>query len=129
VWDKGEAVGGGGDTATCWKRTFELIHVRGNGPLRMKRDGAVLRFPVGTGADFENHPCEKPVPLLRYLIRQLSDPGDVILDPTMGSGSTGVAAMREGRRFIGIELDPAHYATALKRLTAATGGGEGQLFG
>lgn len=128
VWDKGPAVGGGGDPATCWKRTHELVYVRRNGHLRAGRDEAVLRFPVVTGTDFEHHPCQKPVALLRYLIRQLTAPGDLVLDPCMGSGSTGVAALREGRRFVGCEIDPGHYATALRRLTHAAGAGADQLF-
>lgn len=57
----------------------------------------------------------------------MTGPGDVILDPCMGSGSTGLAAMKEGRPFIGIELDPAHYSTARRRLVTATGAGPGQL--
>jgi hypothetical protein len=74
VWDKGPAVGGGGDPATCWKRTFELVYTRRNRPLNGPRDEAVLPFPVNTGADFQYHPCQKPVALLRYLIRQLTQP-------------------------------------------------------
>lgn len=118
VWDKGPAAGGGGDPATCWKRTFELIYTRRT-TLRTGRDESVFRVPVGTGADFAHHPCQKPVGLLRYLIRQLTDPGDTVLDPTMGSGSTGVVAVREGRKFIGVEIDETHYATALARLSHA----------
>jgi site-specific DNA-methyltransferase (adenine-specific) len=66
---------------------------------------------------------QKPVNLLRYLIRTYSNPGDYILDATMGSGSTGVAAHLEGRAFIGIEKDPEHFALAELRI-----GSEGPAF-
>ena len=67
------------------------------------------------------HPTEKPVELLRYLIRTYSDDGDVVLDNTMGSGSTCVAAVKEHRRFIGIEKDETFYLTACGRGKEALG--------
>jgi site-specific DNA-methyltransferase (adenine-specific) len=121
VWDKGEAVGGGGDPMTCWKRTFEMIYIRSNSALRGKRDGSVLRVPVNTGTDFAFHPCQKPVALLRYLIRQITDPGDLILDPFAGSGTTGVAAAMEGRRCILIEKEPAYAAICRERVRKVLG--------
>lgn len=66
------------------------------------------------------HPTQKPVPLMEHLIRTYSNPGDLVLDNCMGSGSTGVGAMRSGRDFVGIELDPVHFQTAVGRITAAT---------
>lgn len=65
------------------------------------------------------HPTQKPVELMAYLIRTYTNPGDVVLDFTMGSGTTGVAAMQEGRQFIGIERDPEYYALACNRIMAA----------
>jgi len=65
------------------------------------------------------HPTEKPIDLMERLVRLFTDPGDLILDPFAGSGTTGVAAIRLGRRFIGWEKDPKYHAIALKRLTAA----------
>ena len=62
------------------------------------------------------HPTQKPVDLCRYLIRTYSTPGDVVLDFCMGSGTTGAAAQAEGRQFIGIENQPAIFATAATRL-------------
>lgn len=62
------------------------------------------------------HPTQKPIDLIRYLIRTYSQPGDTVCDPTMGSGTTGVAAAMEARRFIGIELDAAYYETARQRI-------------
>lgn len=65
------------------------------------------------------HPNEKPVELLRYLVRTYTDAGDVVLDNTMGSGSTCVAAALEGRRYIGIERDARYYEIACARVQAA----------
>lgn len=62
------------------------------------------------------HTCQKPVPLLRRLIRVSCPDGGVVFDPFMGSGSTGVAARHTGRKFIGCELDPGYFATAKSRI-------------
>ena len=62
------------------------------------------------------HPTQKPVDLLRYLIRTYSSKGDVILDNTMGGGSTCVAAIIEKRKYIGIEKDPKYYRIAEARI-------------
>lgn len=59
---------------------------------------------------------QKPVDLLKFLIATYTNPGDVILDPTMGSGSTGVAALALDRHFVGIEKKPLHYEIAYNRL-------------
>ena len=56
---------------------------------------------------------------MRQLVRRFSLPGDTILDPFAGSGTTGVAALLEGRRFIGVELDPTYHAIAARRLADA----------
>ncbi len=64
------------------------------------------------------HPTQKPVPIMAWAMERAKVPaGAVVLDPFMGSGTTGIAAIRTGRRFVGIECDPTHYATALKRIT------------
>ncbi len=67
------------------------------------------------------HATQKPVALCEYLIRTYTNPGDLILDSCMGSGSTGVAAAGCGRDFIGIEQDPDIYALAEKRLSEWSG--------
>jgi site-specific DNA-methyltransferase (adenine-specific) len=67
----------------------------------------------------DQHPTEKPVALAAHFIRLHSKPGDLVLDPFMGSGTTGVACLETGRNFIGIELDPVYFRMAKKRLAAA----------
>lgn len=62
------------------------------------------------------HPTQKPVALMEYLIRTYSNPGENVLDNTMGSGTCAVAAIRTGRRFIGIERDPGYHGLALRRI-------------
>jgi len=66
-----------------------------------------------------NHPSVKPNDLMRWLVRLVCRPGGVVLDPFMGSGSTGVACMDEGMDFVGIELDPHYCEIAEKRMAAA----------
>lgn len=62
------------------------------------------------------HPTQKPVELLEYLIKTYTDKGDIVLDFTMGSGSTGVACKNLKRSFIGIELDEDYYNIAVNRI-------------
>jgi DNA modification methylase len=62
------------------------------------------------------HPTQKPEKLMEFFIRVLSREGETVLDPFMGSGSTGVAAGRLGRDFIGVEYDAGYYETARKRI-------------
>jgi site-specific DNA-methyltransferase (adenine-specific) len=64
----------------------------------------------------QHHPTQKPVDLLEYLIKTYSNEGDLILDFTMGSGTTGVACKNLNRRFIGIELDKGYFEIAKKRM-------------
>ena len=65
----------------------------------------------------KEHPAQWPELLPRCILSRT--PGDVVLDPFMGSGTTGVAALRLGRNFIGFERDPKYHAIAMKRLRAA----------
>lgn len=65
------------------------------------------------------HTTEKPVALLEYLIRTYTNEDETVLDNTMGSGSTGVAAVNTGRNFIGMELDPGYFETARNRIAEA----------
>lgn len=73
------------------------------------------------GSDEGNkiHPTQKPVALMEYLIKTYTNEGNIIMDNTMGSGSTGVACMSLGRKFIGIEMDEGYYDVAKKRIIDA----------
>lgn len=65
---------------------------------------------------YGSHPTQKPVYVMKWIIERLSNKGDIILDPFMGSGSTGVACLKTGRKFIGIELDENYYSVAVNRI-------------
>lgn len=116
VWDKGDAVGGGGDIATCLKRTWELIHVARNRKMRGARIGSVWRYPI-TPQAVVVHICAKPVALMSALIDRFTD--GAIIDPFMGSGSTGVACVTSGRKFVGIEIEERYFDIACRRIEAA----------
>lgn len=76
--------------------------------------------------DESSHPTEKPVELMRYWIANSSEAGGTVLDPFMGSGTTGVAALQIGRNFIGIERDPRYFDIACERIDKAQR--QGNLF-
>ena len=78
--------------------------------------GATLRKVENTDTKGNNHPTVKPTDLMAYLCRLVTPPGGIVLDPFMGSGSTGKAAMREGFRFTGIEMDPDYFEIAKARI-------------
>ena len=80
-------------------------------------DGCVIEYPSESGGGFKRyHPCQKTQCLLEELLKRHSNEGDLILDPFMGSGSTGVACVNTNRHFIGIELDKDYFAIAKKRI-------------
>lgn len=66
-----------------------------------------------------DHPNEKPVSLVGHFLVLHSKIGQLIVDPFMGSGTTGIAAVRHGRNFIGVEIDPAHFEMACRRISEA----------
>jgi len=66
--------------------------------------------------DETDHPTEKPVALMKHYLTNSTQPGEVVIDPFMGTGTTGVAAIRAGRRFIGIERDPRWFEVARQRI-------------
>lgn len=76
---------------------------------------SVMRVPRVSWQS-RHHPTEKPVALLQPIIESIAPPGGIVLDPFVGSGSTAVAARLAGRRYIGIELDESHVATARSRV-------------
>jgi len=65
------------------------------------------------------HPTQKPLEIMKWLCEILTNPGDTILDPFMGSGTTGVACVQTGRNFIGIEIEPKYYEIAEARIAEA----------
>jgi site-specific DNA-methyltransferase (adenine-specific) len=73
---------------------------------------------INVGRD-GRHPTEKPVPLMREILQDFTNPGQTILDPFMGSGTTGVACAKMGRKFIGIEMDPKYFDVACERIQKA----------
>ncbi|MBV9865362.1 MAG: site-specific DNA-methyltransferase [Abitibacteriaceae bacterium] len=62
------------------------------------------------------HPTQKPLMLIRWLVKSYTNPGDMVLDPFMGSGTTGVACLQTGRHFIGVELEFSYFSNAHERL-------------
>lgn len=110
-----------GDRPAVGHEAIEIAH----GPARAAWNGgglpALWAFAVATdrnGRGTRFHPTQKPLELMMALVEQFTDPGDVVLDPFAGSGTTGVACLRLGRRFIGVELEPTYAQTARERLLA-----------
>ncbi len=79
-----------------------------------KHPGSVLHFPNGNHKSL--HPTQKPIELFRWLIRSYTNAGDVVLDNCMGSGTTAVACLMEGRQFIGFETDKGYRDKSNKRI-------------
>lgn len=78
---------------------------------------SILTFSQNWRRQDQIHPTQKPVELLEYLIKTYTQENELVLDFTMGSGSTGVACLRTGRKFIGIEKDEKYFSIAEKRIT------------
>ena len=91
------------------------------GSLKMRSDGHAERTGQLPQARANTHPTVKPTDLMRYLCRLVTPPGGTVLDPFMGSGSTGKAAVLEGFRFIGCELSDEYADIAEARIAKATG--------
>lgn len=70
-------------------------------------------------ADESAHTCPKPLNIMLQTVQRYTQPGTIVLDPFMGSGTTGVAAVKLGRRFIGIEIEPKYFDIACKRISEA----------
>ena len=126
IWDKGMT--GPGDLTLPWGPAHEVItfgiyvpsdkNTRdGYGRLSARlRQGSVLRVQRLNATAVSSHPTEKPTLLLRQLIESSSVIGDTVFDPFMGCGSTLVAAVTEGRKAVGIELEEKYCEIAAKRL-------------
>jgi site-specific DNA-methyltransferase (adenine-specific) len=109
VWDK-RTIGMG----YHYRARYELILFFEKGKRRLSDLGIadIIEVPRIRGG----YPAEKPVEIAEVLIRQSSEPGEVVADPFMGSGSVGVAAARLGRRFLGNDLNPEAVQIASRRL-------------
>lgn len=112
IWDKGNAV-----VNRYYLNAFELILMLRKGPAKNINDmgtSNILRVSniIGT----KKHPTEKPVELMEIMIKNSSNEGDVVIDPFMGVGATGVACKNLNRNFIGIEIDKKYFDIANKRI-------------
>ena len=114
VWDKLTSING-----YYWRHQHELIlfgEMPESKPLPTG-DGDIIRCRA-VPVDDRTHPAEKPVELVARLLAKLPE-GATVLDPFMGSGTTGVACVQTGRSFIGIEIDAGYYAIAERRIAEA----------
>lgn len=106
---------------------FETILIMHSGetPKKWNRGGGsgVWTFPVHGDALV---PTQKPIGLISSFVSDFTQPREIILDPFLGSGTTGVAAIQQGRKFVGIEASPVHFDIACKRIEQAVA--QGQLF-
>jgi site-specific DNA-methyltransferase (adenine-specific)/modification methylase len=113
VWDK---LNGDNDFADCelvwtnWPKAVRRIQWRWNGMIRQ-------------GNEERYHPTQKPLAVMKWVI-DLCPKAETILDPFMGSGTTGVAAVQMGRKFVGIERDARYFETACKRIEEAAKQGD-----
>ncbi|MCA3337100.1 MAG: site-specific DNA-methyltransferase [Roseomonas sp.] len=117
VWDKRRATTPDhhGDAELAWSNVDGVVRVH-----RQLWRGLIREGEENASKQRKVHPTQKPVALMRWCIEKARvPPGGVILDPYMGSGSTGVAAMQLGHPFTGIEIDPGYFDTACRRIEAA----------
>jgi site-specific DNA-methyltransferase (adenine-specific) len=116
VWDKAHFGMG-----AIFRNQHEWIchFTKGSPAAPNRRDTPnVLRYPNDRADD---HPTQKPLDLMRRLVDVVTAPGGTVLDPFMGSGTTGVAALLEGRKFIGVEMTDHYHDVATRRLSEAAG--------
>jgi len=101
---------------------YESIAAAWCGPGHSEWNGGgrhgVFTYPKNSGGKHE-HETQKPVPLMRELVFLFSGADSLILDPFMGSGTTGVACAKLGRKFIGVEIEPKYFDIACKRIERA----------
>jgi DNA modification methylase len=111
-YDKGKAVR---DTESYGKQTKE-IHVKNDNGLRYPRS---VQYFVTAESEGGFHPTQKPIKLFEWLIKTYTNENDIVCDITMGSGTTGVAAINTNRNFIGIEKDEKYFEIAKQRIESA----------
>ena len=115
VWDKVTA------TPNRWyMKNCEFTGLFYKGKARAINDCASMSCIRQPHTDESNHPTEKPVSLMQHYITNSTEPGGLVIDPFMGSGSTGVAALKSGRRFVGIELEKSHFRESARRIEEAS---------
>jgi DNA modification methylase len=105
------------NVVTCWNGAGKAVWNAGG------KRGVYTHLTNNRNRD-GRHPTEKPVPLMAELLADFTNPSETILDPFMGSGTTGVACAKMARRFIGIELDPRYFDIACERITKAYAQGD-----
>jgi len=115
VWDK-DWIGPGGSRGL--RPSYELVALLCTGDAALPNRGLpdIWKHPASS-QKAHGHPAEKPIGLLTELVKQT--PAETILDPFMGSGTTGAACVGEGRRFVGVEMDPRWFDIACRRIEAA----------
>jgi site-specific DNA-methyltransferase (adenine-specific) len=116
VWAKPNHTAGDLDGNLGNKHEMALFAVKGRWKRHDKREVNLWQESHLFTRAHRDHPTQKPIDLMRRAVRTIADVGDVVLDCFMGSGSTGVAALMEGRSFVGIELDAGYFAIAQRRL-------------
>lgn len=131
IWDRGAH--GMGDLKAAFAPQHDVIWfaVKGKFAFPGQRPPSVVPT-MRLGGEALLHPNQKPVELMSYLIRSVTPPGGLVVEPFAGSGSTMVAAVRDGYRVVGYELDETHYKTALGRLdyeVSIRQAGQPSLFG
>jgi site-specific DNA-methyltransferase (adenine-specific) len=105
-----------GDRPGQWGEAIAIMHREGK--KRWNGGGHPARWTFGVCREDRCHPTQKPLDLMLELVRLFSDPDELVLDPFAGSGTTAVACLRSGRRFIGSEIDQKYHALALERIAA-----------
>ena len=115
VWDKGNV------TPNKWymNQCEFILMLRKGKAKNINNMGASTLISIPNIIGKKVHPTEKPVDLMRIFIENSTVNGEVVLDPFMGSGSTGVACVNTGRQFIGMELDSGYFEIAQKRIEEA----------
>ena len=110
VWDKENGANDFADCELAWTnlpKAVRRIRYMWHGMLR------------ANGEERGDHPTQKPIGVMKWAIGHLPEPNETILDPFMGSGTTGVAAVQMGKQFIGIEREPKYFDIACKRIEDA----------
>jgi site-specific DNA-methyltransferase (adenine-specific) len=107
-----------GDRPAMGYESIICAHAPGRSRWNGGGNPLVISCPPAKDHGF-GHQTVKPLPVMETLVRRFTDVDDLVCDPFAGTGSTGVAALRLGRRFTGAELDPKHAATAMRRLDGA----------